>query len=84
MSAYCEQFDGGAQTQFAAVTFRLPSGTLVVAFRGTDDSLVGWKEDFNMAFQYPVPAQVSAAEYLKKSRLAVGWADTADRSLQRW
>ena len=66
MSAYCEQFDGGAQTQFAAVTFRLPSGTLVVAFRGTDDSLVGWKEDFNMAFQYPVPAQVSAAEYLKK------------------
>ena len=23
MSAYCEQFDGGAQTQFAAVTFRL-------------------------------------------------------------
>ena len=31
-----------------------------------DDSLVGWKEDFNMAFQYPVPAQVSAAEYLKK------------------
>ena len=35
MSAYCEQFDGGAQTQFAAVTFRLPSGTLVVAFRGT-------------------------------------------------
>ena len=66
MSAYCEQFDGGAQTQFAAVTFRLPSGTLVVTFRGTDDSLVGWKEDFNMAFQYPVPAQVSAAEYLKK------------------
>ena len=71
MSAYCEQFDGGAQTQFAAVTFRLPSGTLVVAFRGTDDSLVGWKEDFNMAFQYPVPAQVTAADYL--ARVAALW-----------
>ena len=71
MSAYCEQFDGDAQTQFAAVTFRLPSGTLVVAFRGTDDSLVGWKEDFNMAFQYPVPAQVTAADYL--ARVAALW-----------
>jgi len=66
MSAYCEQFDGGAQTQFAAVTFRLPSGTLVVAFRGTDDSLVGWKEDFNMAFERDVPSQVSARAYLER------------------
>ncbi len=64
MSAYREQFDNEEQTQFAAVTYRLPSGALIIAFRGTDDSLVGWKEDFNMAFQYPVPAQVSAAQYL--------------------
>ena len=64
MGAFREEFDGGEQTQFAAVTYRLPSGALVVAFRGTDDSLVGWKEDFNMAFQYPVPAQTSAAQYL--------------------
>lgn len=62
MSAYRARFD--TQTQFAALTYRLPDGTLVVAYRGTDDSLVGWKEDFNMSFQYPVPAQVSAAEYL--------------------
>lgn len=40
------------------------SRTLVVAFRGTDNTLVGWKEDFNMAFQCPVPSQESAAEYL--------------------
>ncbi|HAK71909.1 DUF2974 domain-containing protein [uncultured Bifidobacterium sp.] len=66
IGAFCEEFDGDAQTQFAAMTFRLRSGALVVAFRGTDDSLVGWKEDFNMAFQYPVPAQVSAAEYLER------------------
>ena len=73
MGAFLEQFDDGEQTQFAAVTYRLPSGTLVVAFRGTDDSLVGWKEDFNMAFQYPVPAQVTAADYL--ARVAALWQD---------
>ena len=55
------------------MTYRLPSGMLVVAFRGTDDSLVGWKEDFNMAFQYPVPAQVTAADYL--ARVAALWKD---------
>lgn len=37
------------------------------------DSLVGWKEDFNMAFQYPVPAQVTAADYL--ARVAELWKD---------
>ena len=73
MGAFLEQFDGDEQTQFAAVTYRLPSGMLVVAFRGTDDSLVGWKEDFNMAFQYPVPAQVTAADYL--ARVAALWKD---------
>ena len=73
MGAFLEQFDGDEQTQFAAATYRLPSGMLVVAFRGTDDSLVGWKEDFNMAFQYPVPAQVTAADYL--ARVAELWKD---------
>ena len=73
MGAFLEQFDGDEQTQFAAATYRLPSGMLVVAFRGTDDSLVGWKEDFNMAFQYPVPAQVTAADYL--ARVAALWKD---------
>ena len=34
------------QTQFAALTFRLPDSTLYLAFRGTDDTLVGWKECF--------------------------------------
>lgn len=66
MNAALEIFSADQQTQFAAVTFRLPDGTLVVAFRGTDDTLVGWREDFNMAYQYPVPAQRTAADYLEK------------------
>ena len=64
VGAFAEQFDTDEQTQTAALTFLLPDGTLVLSFRGTDDSLVGWKEDFNMAFQYPVPAQRMAADYI--------------------
>ena len=51
------------ETQFAAVTFLLPDKSAFVAFRGTDTSLVGWKEDFNMSYLESVPAQVRAAEY---------------------
>ena len=73
---YLERFDESnidesLEQQFAGVTFDLSNcegidnpHTLVVAYRGTDNTLVGWKEDFNMAFRCPVPAQESAAEYL--------------------
>ncbi|MFR5026907.1 MAG: Mbeg1-like protein [Evtepia gabavorous] len=52
------------QTQFAALTFRLPDSTLYLAFRGTDDTLVGWKECFAMSYAFPVPAQALAQDYL--------------------
>jgi len=51
-------------TQFAAVTFLLDNGSAFIAFRGTDYSLTGWKEDFNMSFQESVPAQRLAAQYV--------------------
>lgn len=51
-------------TQFAAVTFILPDNTLFVAFRGTDDTLVGWREDFNLSFMHPGPGQLMAVDYL--------------------
>ncbi|MBQ8094792.1 MAG: DUF2974 domain-containing protein [Clostridia bacterium] len=57
-------FDEAAGEQFAAVTFHLPDGSLFIAFRGTDCSLVGWREDFRMACQPEVPAQRHAADYL--------------------
>ncbi|GGI14179.1 hypothetical protein GCM10007377_09640 [Galliscardovia ingluviei] len=40
--------------------------TLLIVFRGTDSSFIGWKEDFNMSFQYPVPAQEHAAQYINR------------------
>ena len=51
------------QKQFAALTFRITGDRYFVAFRGTDDTLIGWKENFNMSFMLPVPAQIAAAEY---------------------
>ncbi len=56
--------DGEREIQFAAVTFDLTDGSHYVAFRGTDSSIVGWREDFNMAFESPVPAQAAAVKYL--------------------
>ena len=61
---YVRRFDEQSETQFAAITLHLPDDTLFVAFRGTDNTVVGWKEDFNMAFSEPVPAQECAREYL--------------------
>ncbi|MBO4290719.1 MAG: DUF2974 domain-containing protein [Lachnospiraceae bacterium] len=52
------------EAQFSAVTYFLDDGTVFVAFRGTDETIVGWKEDFNMAFLSPVPSQVCSEKYL--------------------
>lgn len=54
-----------AEEQFAAMTFILPDGSSYVALRGTDSTIVGWKEDFNMTFLNPVPAQEEARAYLE-------------------
>ena len=53
------------ETQFAAMTFLLDDGSMFLAFRGTDNSLVGWKEDFNMTFQQTIPAQRLAVQYTR-------------------
>ncbi len=58
-----EHNDTAREIRFAAVTF-LWEGGAYVAFRGTDVTLLGWKEDFNMAFRTSIPSQGLAAEYL--------------------
>ena len=54
------------ETQFSAVTYTLGDGIHYVAYRGTDETIVGWKEDFNMAFLTPVPGQAISVEYLNR------------------
>lgn len=52
--------------QFAAVTY-LVDGKPVIALRGTDDTIVGWKEDFNIAWLPQIPAQKDALEYFNEA-----------------
>ena len=64
--AFENTIDEEKEMQFGALSFRLSDGSLFVAFRGTDDTIVGWKEDFNMTFLSHVPAQERAAAYLNE------------------
>ena len=60
---YTHEYDEQSAKQFDALSFLVPDGTLFVAFMGTDTSLAGWKEDFNMSFLSAVPAQTRAVSY---------------------
>lgn len=61
----------GEEKQFSAITFLFsnfsPYDSAFIAFRGTDATVAGWKEDLNMAFLMPVPAQELALEYVKNT-----------------
>ena len=69
LNCYINLVEKEWETQFSAITFILDDGTLFLAFRGTDETIVGWKEDFNMAFTCPVPAQRLAAHYAASAML---------------
>ncbi|MFQ6948276.1 MAG: Mbeg1-like protein [Blautia hansenii] len=60
---FTTKIDEVEEIQFAAVTFILPDRTMFLSFRGTDNTLIGWKEDFNMCFVDGVPSQVAAVQY---------------------
>ena len=64
---YVNQIDLDTETQFSAVTFRLPNGIYYVAYRGTDETIVGWKEDLNLAFSEPVEGQKLSVDYLNRT-----------------
>ena len=64
---YVSQLDYEIQKQFGVFQVFLEDGTIYVAFRGTDDTLVGWREDFNMSFMAPIPAQVEAVNYVNRT-----------------
>ena len=71
LASYVSETSEEQEKQFAACTLRFPNGDAYVSFRGTDNSLVGWKEDFNMAFEADVPSQVRAVQYLDRVARAV-------------
>ena len=63
---YRDQFVPEEDTQFAAMTWLLDDGSIYISFRGTDNTLVGWKEDFNMCYRQTVPAQRLAVNYVRE------------------
>lgn len=65
LAAYVNKCDEEEEKQFSAICIFPGDNTAYISFRGTDDTLVGWKEDLNMSFQSPVPSQIEALEYLK-------------------
>lgn len=64
LSNFAYNFDKNYEKQFCALIFHLPNQTDYMAFRGTDSSFVGWKEDFNLSFQENIPSQISALHYV--------------------
>lgn len=72
LSGYTNTVSAEENEQMSAVTFRLKNGLVYVAFRGTDDTLTGWKEDFYLTFMEETRGQRMAADYLSRARLAPG------------
>lgn len=78
ISDFVNKIDKEEEKQFSAVTIWIPDNTAYIAYRGTDNTLVGWKEDFNMSFSSDVPSQLDAVKYLEerakktKRKLRVG------------
>lgn len=78
LAKYVNKIDPVHEKQFSAITIIMPDNTIYVSYRGTDNTIVGWKEDFNMSFSQLVPSQTDAVYYLEeiakiyKSKLRVG------------
>ncbi|MBR2046298.1 MAG: DUF2974 domain-containing protein, partial [Agathobacter sp.] len=64
---YVSMLDIVEQEQFAAMHINIAPGLVFIAFRGTDSTVTGWREDFNMSYMMPVPAQKSAVEYVNQT-----------------
>ena len=53
-------------TQFASIHIEFLPNNVYIAFRGTDDTIVGWREDFEISYK-KIPAQTLAIEYINKT-----------------
>lgn len=72
MNYYVNVINPESETQFSAMTFVLEDKNVYIAFRGTDATLVGWKEDLNLAFSKPLRSQQLAVEYMERVAAYIG------------
>ena len=77
LNGYTALLDDSIEQQFAALTIDLGNGSIYISFRGTDDTIVGWKEDLNMGFLEEIPSQKQAVEYV--ARVARQYSDKTIR-----
>lgn len=64
---YVNQIEPEQECQFSAVVCGLSEKLVYVVYRGTDENIVGWKEDLNLAFSEPVPGQKRSVPYLEQA-----------------
>ena len=69
MSGFINEINLNKEKQFAAIAYEFPDGNHLVVYRGTDDTIIGWKEDFNLSYAKEVPAQQQAALHLTQFAL---------------
>lgn len=72
---YVQETDVEKGKQFAAISVHLPTQELYIGFRGTDGTVVGWREDFDMTYKCPVPSQKAALRYATETIEAYPGAD---------
>ncbi len=77
LNGCCELTDEAREQQFAALTIELGDGGIFISYRGTDDTIVGWKEDLNLGYLEVIPSQEQALRYL--GRMARQYPDAALR-----
>lgn len=63
---YVDRFSESKFQQFSAISFLLDKDTVYVAYRGTDNTLAGWREDFHLSFMPKIPSQEAAVAYLQE------------------
>lgn len=64
-SGFVNIVDKEEQMQFAVIIIQIAKDRYYISFRGTDNTVVGWKEDCNMYYMFPLPSQKKAVEYLE-------------------
>lgn len=64
---FVNQIDLIEHKQFSALHVNIAPKQTFITFRGTDQTIVGWREDCNMSYMMPVPSQKSAVEYVNQT-----------------
>lgn len=62
---YRNKLDPEQEKQFSVVTIQMSDNTILISYRGTDNTIIGWKEDLNMSFKPQVASQLDSVHYLE-------------------